>query len=486
MNKKGFTLVELLAVIVILAIILAIAVPTISGLINNSRQQAYQSSEKMLAKAAKLFVATDASYMPTNIGETKEVSFNVLKNNNYIGPIIDPATNLNCSGSVVIKRTSLEQVDYYPILSCGSNYETENYDKSGLIANYKLNGDANDATLLSSNGVVSGPIQGPDRKTDNLLFNGNFAIDTNADNKADGWNFGVATTFGLSNNIQTLTPTGTGNSINYTFNNIVGHQYYYSIDVKSSAVGPHLNNGYVVSAHLGSGNFERLSWLNTSTNTSAPHQGMYDSRSSGWTEMQLKNAQRYDLTDMFGAGKEPSKAWCDSNLVPNYTGAYFFDGIDDYIEMPDSQNLRMTSGGTISAWIYPRTLGENGYGRIVDKTTLTDGTNGYLFDVNTNNTIAFQAGSTAQITSSTNAITLNAWNHVAVTFDSSGRKLYANGVLVGSDATATLPPNVAGAVRIGNRAGATDRTFDGYIDDVRFYNRVLGATEIKNNYDIEK
>ena len=47
-NKKGFTLVELLAVIVILAIILAIAVPGISGIINSAKKGSFESDVKMI------------------------------------------------------------------------------------------------------------------------------------------------------------------------------------------------------------------------------------------------------------------------------------------------------------------------------------------------------------------------------------------------------------------------------------------------------
>jgi prepilin-type N-terminal cleavage/methylation domain-containing protein len=47
-NKKGFTLVELLAVIVILAIILAIAVPGISSMIESSKESSFESDVKML------------------------------------------------------------------------------------------------------------------------------------------------------------------------------------------------------------------------------------------------------------------------------------------------------------------------------------------------------------------------------------------------------------------------------------------------------
>jgi len=48
-NNKGFTLVELLAVIVILAIILVIAVPKIMNTINDATKASFESSAKMVA-----------------------------------------------------------------------------------------------------------------------------------------------------------------------------------------------------------------------------------------------------------------------------------------------------------------------------------------------------------------------------------------------------------------------------------------------------
>ena len=53
MKKNGFTLVELLAVIVILAIILVIAVPKISDTIDNAKRGSMASSVKMIAAAAE-------------------------------------------------------------------------------------------------------------------------------------------------------------------------------------------------------------------------------------------------------------------------------------------------------------------------------------------------------------------------------------------------------------------------------------------------
>jgi len=52
-KKNGFTLVELLAVIVILAIILVIAVPQIMKTIDNAREGAFGSSAKLIAASAE-------------------------------------------------------------------------------------------------------------------------------------------------------------------------------------------------------------------------------------------------------------------------------------------------------------------------------------------------------------------------------------------------------------------------------------------------
>jgi len=53
-NKKGFTLVELLAVIIILAVIVAIAVPTVSNVIKESRREAFKNSVHSYVRAAAM------------------------------------------------------------------------------------------------------------------------------------------------------------------------------------------------------------------------------------------------------------------------------------------------------------------------------------------------------------------------------------------------------------------------------------------------
>jgi len=58
-NEKGFTLVELLAVIVILGIIAAIAVPSIAGVIERSRMDAHVANARQMIESSRLYVVSE-------------------------------------------------------------------------------------------------------------------------------------------------------------------------------------------------------------------------------------------------------------------------------------------------------------------------------------------------------------------------------------------------------------------------------------------
>lgn len=55
--EKGFTLVELLATLIIISIISIIVVPTVSGIVERSKKKAYLSSMKELIKTADGYYA---------------------------------------------------------------------------------------------------------------------------------------------------------------------------------------------------------------------------------------------------------------------------------------------------------------------------------------------------------------------------------------------------------------------------------------------
>ncbi|MDR4889115.1 prepilin-type N-terminal cleavage/methylation domain-containing protein [Fredinandcohnia sp. QZ13] len=82
-NQKGLTLVELLAVIVILGIIAAIAVPTIGNVIEKTRFDAVRADAMQVLDAAKLKAASEG---------VSDAPFNSTELNTYIKDVSNLTT----------------------------------------------------------------------------------------------------------------------------------------------------------------------------------------------------------------------------------------------------------------------------------------------------------------------------------------------------------------------------------------------------------
>ena len=60
-KENGFTLVELLAVLVILGIIVAIAIPAVGNIIDNARGDANEAKQQLVNDAARLYFIENES-----------------------------------------------------------------------------------------------------------------------------------------------------------------------------------------------------------------------------------------------------------------------------------------------------------------------------------------------------------------------------------------------------------------------------------------
>ena len=163
--------------------------------------------------------------------------------------------------------------------------------------------------------------------------------------------------------------------------------------------------------------------------------------------------------------------------------AMSFDG-NDYIDLGNSDTLSIRNKITISAWI--KTEGSiNEQAILFD--TFAEGTIPIEFYINKVNDIIFASYDNGLIFSmaSNTKIPLNTWTHVLVSFDkdltTKAKKIYINGALDKTSDDQKILSTRNGTIRIGSYG--TSWCFNGSIDDVRIYNRVLSETEIKTLYN---
>ena len=87
-------------------------------------------------------------------------------------------------------------------------------------------------------------------------------------------------------------------------------------------------------------------------------------------------------------------------------------------------------------------------------------------------------GETTTLIADSGTLTTNQWTHVAATYDGNSMRIFKDGEAVGSvSKTGSIDTNDAVAINIGRNPDGYG-AFDGIIDEVRVYNRVLDENEI--------
>lgn len=172
----------------------------------------------------------------------------------------------------------------------------------------------------------------------------------------------------------------------------------------------------------------------------------------------------------------------------NPNSAYQFAGnTSSYIKLPNDPLLK-SNIISFSAWVKTSTSG------LMDIvfTKNTSGSNfaAYVLDIE-NNGFGYkfrayrQNGTVGDYIDCTTTIVPNTWYHVAFSIDNTSIKIYVNGVLEG-----TTPSIIQGfsydltrsVILGGTNELAANFPLNGIMDNVRFYNRVLNASEVAQLY----
>jgi Concanavalin A-like lectin/glucanases superfamily/Immunoglobulin domain len=171
------------------------------------------------------------------------------------------------------------------------------------------------------------------------------------------------------------------------------------------------------------------------------------------------------------------------NLADPGTAAGFQSTNQTKVDVPFSEALNPPANFSVELWA--KVAGGSGY-----RSPLTSRGDfpprGYIFYAAAANDWEFWTGNGdpgGWNTVAGPAVQTNVWTHLVGTFDGTNKLFYVNGVLVGSS-TPTFGPNTDYPLRFG--AGRTetdgDYFFDGDVDEVSFYNKVLTQAQVLRHF----
>jgi hypothetical protein len=194
----------------------------------------------------------------------------------------------------------------------------------------------------------------------------------------------------------------------------------------------------------------------------------------------------------------PAEVFGDPQWVDGIDGtAMEFDAEGEYILLPDADELDLTDQGTIEVWLYPYS-NITAAGIVHKGVELDYSDESYSLQYNQPGQVAFiitnEAGMHTYVISNEERLSTNTWHHVVVAWDLNevymyidrdlvtNRGIYANGWR--SDLPADFAParDSDGGLMIGSQIPYNYR-FDGVIDNVMLYDRVLDAAEVEAHYD---
>jgi Concanavalin A-like lectin/glucanases superfamily len=182
--------------------------------------------------------------------------------------------------------------------------------------------------------------------------------------------------------------------------------------------------------------------------------------------------------------------------------ALLLDGVDDYFEISDNSKLR-SSAISISLWINAKQVTSSSH--LYNKSVWADHTNQQYSafirppqsltsgnaccelwaDVNQDGSCSIEQPIQQPISYYDPAFGMSRWYHIVTVFSGKTGKIYVNGDLKRSETE--LPANpidncVGGNLRFGAQAAFDVNNFNGSMDDIRIYNRVLTDAEVRELY----
>ena len=118
-NRKGFTLIEIIGVIIIIGVLALIAIPSFMSSLGVFRDDYYDNIVNTLENSGKEFFTDNKIYRPSKIFEARYVNLSTLEIENYIDNVEDYEGNsCNNDSYVIVVRRGKNDYEYAVCLKC--------------------------------------------------------------------------------------------------------------------------------------------------------------------------------------------------------------------------------------------------------------------------------------------------------------------------------------------------------------------------------
>lgn len=194
------------------------------------------------------------------------------------------------------------------------------------------------------------------------------------------------------------------------------------------------------------------------------------------------NSNAMDESDFNNHGNV-SGAVLTTNRFSEVESAYYFDGIDDNIQVQDNAQLFLNDEFTISAWVYPEAIKTQ---QILRKGTNVNGTSSWPYGLSlsgTNEVVFSITAGGVLYQARKQGYNMNQWYLISGVLKHQKMYLYVNEELVAIEEIEGEIYNDSLPFIIGTRLSMPSSTFKGKIDDVRIYNAALCQEDITNLFN---
>ena len=164
-----------------------------------------------------------------------------------------------------------------------------------------------------------------------------------------------------------------------------------------------------------------------------------------------------------------------------------FNGTSNWVEVPHADILTVDTAVTVMAWIKAKRLtGGASKAQWAGIVTKSNNPRSYSFYATTGGGGALHFSSMGGSTSGLK-VALNEWQHVVAQHTGKSHIYYVNGEPAGEfDGKAALRGKKDTANVVIAKSHENSREFEGIIDEVRFWNRILSAKEVTHHMNIGK